>query len=125
MSTKRLFVVDLDSSFFAGIARDATLEENKEAVDAGCEPNRPMSILGLTSDGLAAAEKEYAHLFAAAPELLTVAENLKVALEAREGYACAEYYNESNWNPLAHVEVTITVADIRLLYAAISKATAP
>lgn len=69
-----LRVIDLDSPFFWGIARDMTDEERADAERHGRHDNPPMSVLGITN-GLAAVEgKDLAQLLAAAPELLAACE---------------------------------------------------
>jgi len=66
-----LRVVDVDSPFFFGVARDMTEEERKNAEKHGRYDNPPMSVLGVTREGLAAVEgKELAQLFVSAPKLL-------------------------------------------------------
>lgn len=72
-----LLVVDLDSPFFWGVAREMTPEERKKAEAHGRYDNPPMSVLGVTSDGLAAVEgKDMAQLFATSPKLLDALRNL-------------------------------------------------
>lgn len=43
------------------------------------------------------------------------------AVRAQNGNA-EKYFNEDSWNPDAHVEVTITVADVRAVFAALAAA---
>ncbi len=65
-----LRVIDVDSPFFFGVGRDMTDEERENAERCGRYDNPPMSVLGVTREGLAAVEgKELAELFVAAPEL--------------------------------------------------------
>ena len=45
-------------------------------------------------------------------------ESVRDAIESRHGNA-EEYFGESNWNPAAHVEVTLTVDDVRKVYSAL------
>jgi len=72
-----LRVIDLDSPFFFGVGRDMTDEERANAERHGRYDNPPMSVLGVTSEGLAAVDgKELAQLFVTAPKLLAVAQKL-------------------------------------------------
>lgn len=62
-------IIDVDSPFMLGLGRDMTDEERKFAERHGRFGNPPMSVLGVTHEGLAAvADKDLAHLFAAAPD---------------------------------------------------------
>lgn len=54
-------------------------------------------------------------------DLLAVCKAFKLAVEAQNGDAEA-YFNHDTWNPDAHVEITVTVADIRAMFAALSRA---
>lgn len=58
---------------------------------------------------------------AAGPDMAVALAGVRDALEAAHG-RCEAYYADSNWNPLAHVEITITVADVRRIYAALAMA---
>lgn len=79
MKFPALEVIDLDSPWFFGVARKMTDAEREEARKHGVEDDRPMSVMGVTSEGLAAVEgKHMASLFAAAPELL---ESLQAMVE--------------------------------------------
>jgi len=72
-----LRLIDLDSPWLFGIGRDMTDEERENAERHGRDDNPPMSVLGVTSEGLAAVDgKELAQLFVAAPKLLAVAQKL-------------------------------------------------
>ena len=62
-----------------GIGRNMTTEERKEAESHGRHDNPPMSVLGITRDGLAAVDgKEIAQMFVASPLML---EAINYALE--------------------------------------------
>jgi len=77
-----LRVIDLDSPFFFGVGRDMTFTERMDAERHGRYDNPPMSVLGVTSEGLAAVEgEELAQMFAAAPDMLGA---LKSVVEAWE-----------------------------------------
>jgi hypothetical protein len=66
-----LRVIDLDSPFFWGVGRDMTPDERRNAENHGRYDNPPMSVLGVTREGLAAVEgKDLAQMFAAAPLML-------------------------------------------------------
>jgi hypothetical protein len=65
-----LRLIDLDSPWLFGIGRDMTDEERENAERHGRDDNPPMSVLGVTHEGLAAVDgKELAQLFVAAPEM--------------------------------------------------------
>lgn len=75
-SFPNLKVIDLDSSFFFGVARDMTDEERLDAVKHGRYDNCPMSVLGIT-DGMAAVDGEaLAQLFASSPKLFKALQDL-------------------------------------------------
>jgi hypothetical protein len=75
-------IIDVDSPFMFGLGRDMTGKERKEAEKHGRFDNPPMSVLGVTHEGLAAvADKELAHLFAAAPEMLEALKEAEAAFE--------------------------------------------
>jgi hypothetical protein len=90
-------VIDLDSPFLFGIARKTNEKERAQAIAHGVTEDRPMSILGITSDGIAGVMGEdVARLFAAAPALVE-------ALEAQEEYEQA--FNEwSEWSAREDVD---------------------
>lgn len=72
-----LRVIDVGSPFFFGVGRDMTDEERENAERHGRYDNPPMSVLGVTREGLAAVEgKDMAEMFAASPRLLDLAEKL-------------------------------------------------
>lgn len=102
-------VIDLDSPFVFGIGRKTTPEERAEARKHGRTDDPPMSVLGITSDGMAGVFGEgTAHMFAASPDLLAALE----ALETK----CGELVPEStsmvprHWMSVAEIMAIISPA---------------
>lgn len=80
-----LRVIDLDSPFFFGVGRDMTFDERMLAEKHGRYDNPPMSVLGVTSEGLAAVEGEHlAQMFAAAPDLVGALKTLLAVSECAD-----------------------------------------
>jgi len=63
-----------------------------------------------------------ARLIAAAPDLYGACKRVTAALVAGSIPYSAAYVSGEDWNPEAHIEVTLTIADARAIYAALSKA---
>lgn len=89
-----LRVIDLDSPFLFGVGRDMTDEERVEAEKHGRYDNPPMSVLGVTHEGLAAVDgKELAQLFVSSPKMLSALKQLETGLmnEEENGLWDADY----------------------------------
>lgn len=83
--SKPFRLIDIDSSWFHGVGRDMTEQEREYAISKGRLDNPPMSLLGITKDGLAGVDgKEIAQLFAASPTLLAALRNLEEGLSDEE-----------------------------------------
>lgn len=81
MSKLELFVVDLDSPFVFGVGRKMDAKETAEAARHGRGADTPMSVMSITSDGLAGVMgKDLARLFANAPKLLALVESIPLDL---------------------------------------------
>ena len=72
-----LRLIELDSPWLFGIGRDMTDEECENAEKHGRNYKLPMSVLGVTHEGLAAVDgKDLAQLFVFSPKLLAVVRKL-------------------------------------------------
>lgn len=64
-----------------------------------------------------------ARLIAAAPELLSTCETIMGAIAGHTDWHPDPEVDDAGWNPDYHIEITLTVADCRLLKSAITRAT--
>lgn len=73
-----LHLIDIDSPWIWGVAREATKEEKQTAELHGRFDDPMMSVLGVTSEGVAGVMgKPLATLFASSPEMLVVLDQIR------------------------------------------------
>ena len=105
-----LRVIDLDSPFLFGVGRDMTDEERENAEKHGRYDNPPMSVLGVTHEGLAAVDgKDLAQLFVASPQMLAALERLEKACNAVHEVCGGTPQHEAMW--LAQLEARDAITE--------------
>ena len=95
-------------------------EEEKNYECSYIGTTRPGEVLAQVYGNALPSHKANALLISASPDLLEAVKPIAEELTNREH--SAEYLACDNWNPEAHIEITVTIAEARRIYKAIAKA---
>jgi hypothetical protein len=121
-------IVDLDSNFFVGVARQLTPAEEKLARKKGYTGPPLHSLLGIThvdGEDFAGVDAEYAPLVVAAPKLLACCETvMAAAIEEtdRTSWHPSPEIDDDSWREDYAIEISLTIRELRALKAALALA---